>query len=481
MSISDNLNLSIFTDYYSFATANGFLREGIGEKIAWFDLIFRKNPNYNGFAIVAGLQEACEYLSKLKFSEDDIELLRSNGMDEDFLDYLRDFKFTCDVWAIPEGTPVFPGEPVIKVRGPMIQAQLIETILQLTINHSTVIATKANKIVRAAAGRRVVEFGVRKAHGPFASLYGSRAAYIGGCNATTSTIASKEFGIPLFVGMNHSFIQMFDNELDAFRAYSRCYPDNCVLLIDTFDCMNSGLKNAIKVFNEIILPLGFRPKGVRIDSGDLTYLSKNIRRELNDAGFPDCDIIVSNSLDEYIIREMLQHGARADAFLCGERLVTPFDKGAFGGAYRLVAVDSGEEIEPKLRIYQNVSKIAAPCSKLVWRLFDNETGKAIADVLTLEDEDLGKCSSYELFDPDYTRKRKTVDNFVARQLLVPIFINGECIYKFPSLDDIRSYCAEQVDALWEEVLRFENPHGYYVDMSQDLWEIRQELITKTYE
>lgn len=470
------MNLSMFADFYAFATANGFLAEGIDETVVWFDMFFRKNPNDGGFAVMAGVEQLCSYLSQLKFSDDDIDFLRGLGLPENFLGYLRDFEFACDVWAVPEGTPVFPGEPIVKVRGPVIQAQLIETVLLLTINHETLIATKANRIVRAAQGRKIVEFGTRRAHGIYASLYGSRAAYIGGCSATTSVAASKELGIPLFMGMNHSFIQMFPSELEAFRAYARSYPDNCVLLIDTYDSMNSGIKNAITVFNEEILPRGFRPKGVRIDSGDLAYLSKKLRRELNDAGFPDCDIIASNSLDEYIIREMQQHGARVDTYLCGERLITSSSSPVFSGVYKLAAVEQDGVPVPKIKLSQNVLKITTPCPKLLWRLFDNETGKAIADVLTLEDEDPGKDGSYELFDPDYTWKRKTVSNFVARQLLVPVFEKGRCVYDNPSPDEIRAYCAEQIDTLWEEVLRFENPHNYYVDLSHRLWEIKQKLM-----
>ena len=475
---SIDINLSMFADFYAFATANGFLANGIDETVVWFDMIFRKNPNDGGFAVMAGVEQLCNYLSGLSFTEDDIEFLREEGLPEDFLTYLKNFEFACDVWAVPEGTPVFPGEPIVKVKGPIIQAQLIETVLLLTINHETLIATKANRIVRSAQGRKVVEFGTRRAHGIYASLYGSRAAYIGGCSATTSVKASKELGIPLFMGMNHSFIQMFDSELDAFRAWARLYPDNCVLLIDTYDSMNSGIRNAIDVFNTEIIPKGFRPKGVRIDSGDLAYLSKKLRRELNDAGFPDCDIIASNSLDEYIIREMQQHGARVDTYLCGERLITSSSSPVFSGVYKLAAVEKNGVVEPKLKMSQNVSKITTPCPKLLWRLFDNDTGKAIADVLTTEDENLGNCKSYELFDPDYTWKKKTVDNFVARQLLVQIFKDGKCVYNNPGLSDIRGYCAEQIDTLWEEVLRFENPHNYYVDLSRKLWEIKQNLIDK---
>lgn len=463
-------------DFYAFATANGFISQKIDTRIAWFDMFFRKTPNDGGFAIMAGVEQLCDYLKNLSFSDEDIDFLKENGISEEFAAYLKNFEFQCDVWAVPEGTPIFPGEPIVKVRGPVIQCQLLETMLLLTINHQTLIATKANRIVRAAQGRRIIEFGTRRAHGVNAAIWGARAAYIGGCSATSCVAAAKKLGLPLFSGMNHSYIQMFPSELDAFRAFAKEYPDNCILLIDTYDTMSSGLKNAIKVFNEEILPLGFRPKGVRIDSGDLAYLSKKIRRELNDAGFPDCDIIASNSLDEFIIREMLQHGARVDSFLCGERLITSSSSPVFSGVYKLAAVEVDSKLEPKIKLSENVLKITTPCPKLLWRLFDRETGKAIADVISLEGEDLGSCDSYELFDPDYTWKRKTVDNFVARQLLLPIFKEGKCVHSYPSLSDIRAYCAEQIDTLWEEVLRFEYPHNYYVDLSQDLWNKKYQLI-----
>lgn len=473
---ADKYNLMM--DYYEIALANGFIKEGMKDTIAWFDMFFRPMPQIGGFCIMAGTQQLCECLENLKFDDDDIAFLQDRGVSEEFIDYLRNFEFKCDIWAVPEGTPVFAGEPIVKVRGPILQALLIETMVLLSINHQTLIATKANRIVRAAQGRSVVEFGSRRAHGADAAILGARAAYIGGCTATSNAQASRMFDIPVFGGMSHTWIQSFDSELDAFCAYARAYPDNCVLLVDTYNTINSGVPNAIEAFRRELLPNGYRPKGIRIDSGDLAYLSKKIRRMLNDAGFPDCDIYASNSLDEHIIREMLSHGARVDGFLVGERLITSASSPVFGGVYKLAAVEKDGKIQNCIKISENVTKITTPCSKLLWRLFDMETGKAIADLLTLENENISELSEYELFDPDYVWKTKKVDNFVARQLLEKIFDNGKCIYKSPDISEIRAYCAEQVDTLWEEVLRFEYPHNYYVDLSRPLWEEKQRLISE---
>lgn len=470
---------NLIMDFYEIALANGFIKSGMSETIAWFDLFFRPSQQIGGFCIMAGVEQLCDTLNDLSFDESDIDFLREKGVSEQFLDYLRNFKFKCDIWAVPEGTPVFAGEPIVKVKGPVIQALLIETILLQTINHQTLIATKANRIVRSAQGRNVVEAGSRRAHGLDSSLYGARSAYIGGCVATTNALAGKMFDIPLYGGMCHTWIQVFDNELDAFCAYAREYPDNCILLVDTYDTINSGVPNAIEAFKRELLPRGFRPKGIRIDSGDLAYLSKKIRKMLNEAGFPDCDIYASNSLDEYIIREMLGHGARVDSFLVGERLITSADAPVFSGVYKLAAIEKDGEIRSCIKLSENVSKITTPCPKLLWRLFDMETGKAIADLLTLEDENISELDEYELFDPDYSWKRKTVTNFVARQLLVPVFENGKCVCKRSNIADIRAYCAEQVDTLWEEVLRFEYPHNYYVDLSEKLWNEKQKLIQES--
>lgn len=467
-------------DFYELAQSNGFLANGIDETVAWFDMFFRPAPEIGGFCIMAGVSQLTEYINRLSFSEDDLRYLTEKGLDEKFIDYLRTFKFSCDIWAVPEGTPVFANEPVIKVRGPVIQAQLLETIILLSVNHQSLIATKANRIVRSAGGRAIIEFGSRRAHGIGAALNSVRSAYIGGCCATTNVSAAKQYDIPLFGSMSHTWVQMFESEYDAFCAFAKQYPDDCILLIDTYDTMDKGLPNAIKAFNDILAPMGKRPKGVRIDSGDLAYLSKKIRRVLNESGYPDCDIYASNSLDEYIIRDMLQNGARIDSFLVGERLVSSASNPVMAGVYKLSAIEKNGEIIPKIKISENVSKITTPYPKLLWRLFDNETGKAIADVLTMEDEALSDAKEYELFDPDYTWKRKTVTDFVARQLLVPIFTEGKCVYDFPSAESIKNYCAEQIDTLWEEVVRFEYPHNYYVDLSQKLWNKKQTMIDECF-
>jgi len=467
----------MLTDFYEITMANGYFQNGLKDKIAYFDMFFRKVPDDGGFAIMAGVEQLIEYLNNLKFSDKDIEYLRSKGIfGEDFLQYLRDFKFSCDVWAVPEGTPIFPREPVITVRGPVIQAQFVETMILLTINHQSLIATKANRIVRAAQGRPIMEFGSRRAQGYDGAIYGARAAYIGGCAGTACTITDRDFNIPATGTMAHSWIQMFPTELDAFRAYARIYPDNCVLLVDTYNVLKSGVPNAIKIFNEEIVPRGFRPKGIRIDSGDITYLSKKARKMLDEAGFSDCKIVASNALDEFIIRDLITQGAQVDSFGVGERLITSRSEPVFGGVYKLAAIEENGEIIPKIKLSENVEKITNPGFKQVWRLFDKDSGMAIADVLTLHDEIIDESMPYEIFDPEHTWKRKVVTNFHAKKLLVKIFENGKCIYESPKLQDIRDYCKEQVDSLWDEVKRFENPHRYYVDLSQPLWDMKQKLL-----
>ena len=471
--------ISMMMDFYSAAAAAHVFDGGApDERIVWFDLSFRKNPKLGGFCITAGLEQLAGILSSLSFDEEELAYLAGQGCPAAFTDYLRNMRFSCDIWAVPEGTPVFPNEPVVKVRGPAVQALLIETILMQTMNFQSLIATKANRIVRASQGRRVVEFGARRAQGASAAILGARAAYIGGCAGTTCAQAAMELGIPRYGSMTHNYVEMFDSEYEAFKAYAQAFPDQCVLLIDTFGALNSGLPNAIRVFNEVLAPMGKRPKGVRIDSGDLAYLSKRARRILNEAGYPDCDVIASNALDEQIIGELIRNGARVDTFMVGEKLITGGDVSYFPGVYKLVAREKNGKAEPVLQLSENVEKIVSPAPKLLWRLYDMETGKAVADLLTTEDEDVSAASEYKLFDPDYTWKKKTVTNFVARQLLTPFFENGKCVYDFPSLEDTRYYCAQQTDALWEEVLRFEYPHNYYVDLSQKLWDIKNALIEK---
>lgn len=472
-------NLTLLTDFYELTMANGFLENGYVSQIAYFDMFFRRVPDDGGVAIMAGVQQLIEYLESLSFSDEDIAFLRSKNLFcEEFLHYLRHFEFSCDVWAVPEGTPIFPHEPIVIVRGPIIQAQLIETMVLLIVNHQSLIATKANRIVRAADGRAVMEFGSRRAQGFDGAVYGARAAYIGGCAGTACTVNDATFHIPAMGTMAHSWVQLFDNELEAFRAYARIYPSECTLLVDTYSTLKSGIPNAIKVFNEEVLPRGFRPKGVRIDSGDITYLSKKARKMLDDAGFPDCKITASNSLDEYIIRDMMIQGAKVDAFGVGERLITSASSPVFGGVYKLSAIEKDGKIIPRIKVSENVSKITNPCFKKVWRLYDKESGKAIADVLSLHNEIIDESKPYTLFDPEHIWKKKTVENFHAVCLLKPIFENGKCVYHSPTMNEIRDYCKEQMDTIWEEVLRFENPHNYYVDLSQQLWDEKQRLLSE---
>jgi len=465
-------------DFYEFTMANGYLRCGFKDQIAYFDMFFRKVPDGGGFAICCGLEQVIEYINSLKFEKEDIDYLRNMGIFcEEFLDYLANFKFSCDVWAIPEGTPVFPGEPLITVRGPVMQAQLLETMILLTINHQSLIATKSNRIVRAAEGRPVMEFGSRRAQGADGAINGARASYIAGCVGSACTIADRYYGVPSSGTMAHSWVQMFDSELEAFKAYARLYPKNCMLLVDTYNVLKSGVPNAIRAFNEEVLPRGYRPTGIRIDSGDITYLSKKARRMLDEAGFDDVKICASNSLDEYIIRDTILQGAKIDSFGVGERLITSKSSPVFGGVYKLTAIeDKDGSIIPKIKISENVTKITTPHFKKVWRLYGRDTGKAIADVITVHDEIIDDSNCYLIFDPDYTWKQKNVYNFEAKELMQQIYKGGKLVYKLPGLKQIRQYCADQINTIWDEVLRFENPHNYYVDLSQKLWDIKEQLI-----
>ncbi len=473
------VNLTMLTDFYELTMSGGFFENGKGDQTVYFDLFFRRVPEGGGLAIMAGLQQVIEYLEQLHFSDEDVAYLRSRGcFSEEFLQYLADFKFVCDVWSVEEGTPIFPHEPIMTVRGPAIQAQLIETMLLLTVNHQSLIATKANRIVRAANGRSVMEFGSRRAQGYSGALLGTRAAYIGGCESTANVLADREYGIPAVGTMAHSWVQLFDSEEEAFRAYARTYPDSCTLLVDTYNVLKSGIPHAIKIFNEEILPRGFRPRGIRIDSGDITYLSKKARKMLDEAGFPDCKITASNALDEYIIRDMIMQGAQVDNFGVGERLITAAGEPVFGGVYKLAAVEENGTILPRIKISENVAKITNPCFKKLWRLFDRDSGKAIADVMTLHNEVIDDTAPYEIFDPDHIWKRKKVENFKAVELQKPIFKQGQCVYTSPSVQEIRTHCLEQVDRMWDEVLRFENPHTYYVDLSQALWDEKQQLLAE---
>ncbi len=470
-------NLTMLTDFYELTMANGFFCTGNGERIVYFDMFFRTIPDGGGVAIMSGVEQVVQYVKDLSFTDDDIAYLRSKNLfNEQFLDYLRNFKFSCDVWAIPEGTPIFPHEPIVTVRGPAMQAQFIETMILVLVNHQSLIATKSNRIVRAAQGRPVMEFGSRRAQGCDGAIYGARASYIAGCSGTACTIVDREFGIPALGTMAHSWVQLFDSEYDAFKAYATIYPDSCVLLVDTYNVLKSGIPNAIRVFNEVLVPNGHRPRGIRIDSGDITYLSKKARKMLDEAGFEDCKITASNSLDEYTIQDMIRQGACVDSFGVGERMITASSAPVFGGVYKLVAVENDGVITPKIKVSENVAKITNPGFKKVWRLYDRDNNKAIADVITLHDEVIDDSQPYEIFDPEYVWKRKTVTNFRAVELQVQLFKGGECLYTSPSVEAIRQYCKEQMDTIWDEVLRFENPHRYYVDLSQNLWVEKQRLL-----
>ncbi|MBQ6895093.1 MAG: nicotinate phosphoribosyltransferase [Clostridia bacterium] len=477
--MKDGLNLTMLTDFYEITMTNGYFEHGLKDKIVCFDMFFRRVPDNGGFALMMGLEQLIDYIKNLSFDDEDIEYLKRRKIfSDEFLDYLKNFKFSSDVWAVEEGTPIFPHEPIVKVIGPAIEAQFIETMVLLTINHQCLIGTKTNRIVRAAKGRPVMEFGSRRAQGPNGAIEGARAAYIAGCAGTACTISDIIYKTPALGTMAHSWIQMFDTEYDAFMAYAKVYPDNCTLLVDTYNVLKSGIPNAIKVFKEYLIPNGYKNGGIRIDSGDITYLTKKARKMLDDAGLDNIKIVISNSLDEYIIRDLLVQGAEIDSFGVGERLITSKSEPVFGGVYKLASVYDGDVEIPKIKLSENVEKITNPCNKKLVRLYSKETNKAIADVLLLNDEPTPDGSDYEIFDPNHTWKRKTVTDYYAKELLVPIFKEGKCVYKSPDIEAIRKYCKEQVETLWDEVKRFENPHDYYVDLSQKLWDIKHKLLSE---
>ena len=478
MNPEKQMNLTMLCDYYELTMTNGYYACGMQNRITYFDIFFRSVPDGGGFAIAAGLEQAIRYIQQLHFDEDDIAYLRGRKMfSEGFLESLRNYRFTGDIWAVPEGTPIFPNEPIMTVRAPAIEAQIIETFLLLTLNHQSLIATKANRVTRAAQGRTVLEFGSRRAQGSDAAVLGARAAYIGGCKGTACTLTDELYGVPAGGTMAHSWVQMFDSEYEAFKAYCEIYPDNPTLLVDTYNVLKSGVPNAIRVFNEVLKPRGLTKCGVRLDSGDMTYLTKKTRKMLDEAGWESCKISCSNALDEYLIQDLLNQGAQIDLFGVGERLITARSEPVFGCVYKLAAVeDEAGNIIPKIKVSENVGKITNPHFKKVYRFYGNDTGKAIADYICLHDEVVDDSRDLEIFDPQATWKRKNIYNFTAKELLVPIFQNGELVYNMPSLPDIQKYCAAQVDTLWDEVQRFDNPHTYYVDLSQKLWDIKYALL-----
>lgn len=475
---SKNQSMALLADFYEFTMANGYLKNGFARRNTYFDVFFRSIPDGGGFAIAAGLEQVMDYIENLSFSDEEIDFFRSKGIfDEDFLNYLKNFKFTGDIYAVPEGTTVFPNEPIFTVKAPAIEAQLIETFVLLTLNHQSLIATKANRIVRASGGRAVMEFGSRRAQGAQGAIDGARAAYIGGASATACALSDMLYSVPAVGTMAHSWVQMFDSEYQAFECYCKLYPHSTTLLVDTYNTLKSGVPNAIKAFKNILVPQGITDFAIRLDSGDISYLSKRARKMLDEAGLQCCKIVASNSLDEYLIRDLMMQGAQIDSFGVGERLITSKSSPVFGGVYKLVAIENeAGEIIPKIKVSENVGKITNPHFKKLYRLYDRESGKAIADQLCVYDELIDDSKPITIFDPNATWKTKTLTDYTARELLIPIFKGGKRVYTAPKLSDIRQYCLDQVELLWDEVKRFENPHSYYVDLSRKLWQIKRDLL-----
>ena len=479
MKSANGINLTMLCDFYELTMGNGYFVSGMQDRMTYFDVFFREVPDGGGFAIAAGLEQIIDYVQNLHFDEEDIDYLRGRGIfDEAFLDYLRNFKFTGDIWAVPEGTPIFPREPIFTIRAPAIQAQLLETYLLLEFNHQSLIATKANRICRAADGRAVLEFGSRRAQGIAGAVTGARAAFIGGCAGTACTVSDQIYGVPAAGTMAHSWVQMFDTEYDAFVTYCKAYPTNAVLLVDTFNTLKSGIPNAIRAFNEVLKPMGITKCGIRLDSGDMAYLTQKARVMLDEAGWTDCTITVSNSLDERLITELFRQGAKIDAFGVGERLITSKSAPVFGGVYKLCAVEDGDgNIIPKIKVSENVGKITNPGFKKFYRFYNRETGMAEADYICMHDETVDDSQPLEICDPQARWKRKTMENFRAYEMMVPIFQNGELVYKLPTLKEIKTYCAYQVSTLWPEVKRFDYPHQYYVDLSPKLMALKDKMLS----
>ena len=471
----DKRNLEMIADFYEFTMSNGYFQKNMND-IAYFDVFFRKVPDDGGFAIFAGLKQIIDFVKNLHFSEDDILYLKERNMFSDnFLDYLRNFKFTGDIWAIPEGTVVFPGEPLITVKAPIIEAQLLETYFLLCVNHQSLIATKTRRIVNQAKGKPVMEFGARRAHGSDAAIYGARAAIIGGAVGTSCTASAQNFDVPVSGTMAHSWIQSFDSEYEAFKAYAEIYPNSCTFLVDTYNTLESGVPNAIRIADEVLKPLGARPVAIRLDSGDLAYLSKAARKMLDDAGYTDCKICATNSLDERLIASLFEQDAKIDLFGVGENLITAKSDPVFGGVYKLVAMEKDGNIIPKIKISENVAKVTNPSYKKVFRFYSKETNMALADLITLHNEDVLE-GEYTIFDPANTWKRKILKDYYVKELQVKIFENGNLIYNSPTLKEIAEYSKKDLETIWDEIKRMDNPHRYFVDLSQNLWNLKQELL-----
>ncbi len=475
----DARNLSMCMDFYELTMSQCYFNSDAKDKIVSFDLFYRKNPDNGGYAVFAGLEEIIGFIQNLHFSDEDIAYLRSlHTFSEPFLDYLRHFIFTGDVYAVKEGTPVFPYEPLIRVRARLIEAQILETAMLLVVNHQTLIATKAKRIVRAAQGRAIMEFGARRAHNFDAANYGARAAYISGAAGTATTYAGQKFDIPVLGTMAHSFIQSFDSEYEAFLAYAKTFPNSCTVLLDTYDTLRSGLPNAIRLAKEYLEPNGHRLAGVRIDSGDMAYLSKKIREALNANGMNDTKIVVSNSLDEYLIQSLISQGAQIDSMGVGENLVCSKSTPVFGGVYKLSSVMENGEMIPKIKISENIEKVTNPGFKKLYRIYDKESGKAIADLMTLYEEQIDSEKDLTIYHQMNTWKNKTLKggSYTLRDLLEPIFIDGKLVYDVPKLQEIRSYSESEFAKLWDEVLRFEYPQVYYVDLSERLLKLKLSML-----
>ncbi len=478
MKSANGINLTMLCDFYELTMGNGYFTGGIKDRITCFDIFYREVPDGGGYSVAAGLEQVIDYVQKLHFDPEDIEYLRGRKLfDEAFLDYLRNFSFSGDIWAVPEGTPIFPYEPFVTVRAPAIQAQLLETYMLLEFNHQSLIATKANRVCRAAEGRAVLEFGSRRAQGIAGAVTGARAAFIGGCAGTACTVSDQIYGVPAAGTMAHSWVQMFDSEYDAFVSYCKAYPTNAVLLVDTYNTLKSGIPNAIRAFNDVLKPQGITKCGIRLDSGDMAYLTQRARKMLDEAGWTGCTITVSNSLDERLITDLLRQGAKIDSFGVGERLITSKSAPVFGGVYKLCAVeDERGNIIPKIKVSENVGKITNPGFKKVYRFYNRDTGMAEADYICLRDEIVDDSKPLEICDPQARWKRKLMENFRAEELLVPVFKGGKLVYDQPSLVQIKRNCAYQVSTLWPEVKRFDNPHQYYVDLSPKLMELKDKML-----
>lgn len=477
------MNLTLLTDFYELTMMQGYFKNP-SDQVVIFDAFYRRNPSDGGYAVAAGLDQVIDYIKNLTFSPKDIEYLRSlHTFDEDFLDYLSTFHFSGDIYAIPEGTVVFPHEPLIKVIAPIMEAQLIETAILTIINHQSLIATKASRVVHAAKGDGIMEFGLRRAQGPDAGVYGARAAMIGGCVGTSNVLAGQLFDVPIKGTHAHSWIMSFPDEYTAFKTYANLYPNACILLVDTYDTLKSGVPNAIRVFREMRdAGIALKNYGIRLDSGDLAYMSKQARILLDEAGFEDAIISASSDLDEYLIQSLKAQGATITSWGVGTNLITSKDCPAFGGVYKLAAVldhETGEFI-PKIKLSENTEKITNPCNKTIYRIYEKTTGKLKADLICLVGETFDTSKDMIIFDPLETWKKTKIHagTYQIRELLVPIFLKGKCVYESPSVMEIRDYCSRELDTLWEETKRFTNPHEVYVDLSQKLYDIKSELLEK---